>query len=162
MGSNPIDRGKPGVKRYPTVDRHGVPLAADLVGAERYDATVFASVIVAIPPVRRPRSRPNQRPKTVHVDKGDDARHCRRQRYQCGIKVRIACRYGEDTTRLGRQRCVVKRTLAWLNYYRRLAIRYERRAALHQAFLNLVCSPICLKMLRHHTQALCNELPAGP
>jgi len=31
----------------------------------------------------------------------------------------------------------LERTLAWLNRYRRLKVRYERRADVHQAFLEL-------------------------
>jgi hypothetical protein len=31
----------------------------------------------------------------------------------------------------------VERTLAWLGRYRRLAVRYERRADIHEAFLEL-------------------------
>ena len=38
---------------------------------------------------------------------------------------------------------VVERTLAWLNRYRRLKVRYERRADVHQAFLGLGCALIC-------------------
>ena len=38
-----------------------------------------------------------------------------------------------------------ERTLAWLNHYRCLAIRYERRKALPQTFLDLACALICLK-----------------
>ncbi|HXI15321.1 MAG TPA: IS5/IS1182 family transposase, partial [Chloroflexota bacterium] len=36
---------------------------------------------------------------------------------------------------------------AWLARYRRLTIRYERRATLHQAFLSLACALICLRFL---------------
>ncbi len=35
------------------------------------------------------------------------------------------------------------RTLAWLNRFRRLTIRYERRLDIHQAFLQLGCALIC-------------------
>jgi transposase len=37
----------------------------------------------------------------------------------------------------------VERTLAWLNRYRRLKVRYERREDIHQAFLTLGCALIC-------------------
>jgi transposase len=37
---------------------------------------------------------------------------------------------------------VVERTLSWLNRFRRLKVRYERRADLHQAFPTLVCALI--------------------
>jgi transposase len=49
---------------------------------------------------------------------------------------------------LGHERWVVERTLSWLHQYRRLRTRYERRADMHEAFLSLACSLICLKQLR--------------
>ena len=42
---------------------------------------------------------------------------------------------------------MVERTLAWLAKYRRLTIRYERRDDIHEAFLHLGCSLICLNYL---------------
>lgn len=49
----------------------------------------------------------------------------------------------ESSERLGRHRWVVERTLARLNRYRRLTVRYERRADIHRAFLTLGCCLIC-------------------
>ena len=49
--------------------------------------------------------------------------------------------------RLGRFRWVVERTLSWLNRFRRLKVRYERRADIHQAFLSLGCTLICRRTL---------------
>jgi transposase len=49
---------------------------------------------------------------------------------------------------LGRHHWVVERTLARLACYRRLAIRYERRADIHQALLDRACAHICLNFLR--------------
>ena len=46
----------------------------------------------------------------------------------------------ESSERLGRHRWVVEWTLSWLNRYRRLKIRYERRTDTHQAFLDLGCT----------------------
>jgi len=43
----------------------------------------------------------------------------------------------------GRQRRAVERALARLSRFRRLTVRYERRADLHRAFLTLGCSLIC-------------------
>jgi transposase len=55
------------------------------------------------------------------------------------LTKRIA-RWGiESSERLGRHRCVVERTLAWLNRFRRLAVPCERRADLYKAFLALGC-----------------------
>jgi hypothetical protein len=40
---------------------------------------------------------------------------------------------------------VVERSLAWLVGYRRLQVRYERRADILLGFLYLACALICLK-----------------
>jgi len=42
---------------------------------------------------------------------------------------------------------VVERSLAWLFGYRRLGVRYERRANLLQGLLHLACALICLTFL---------------
>jgi transposase len=42
---------------------------------------------------------------------------------------------------------VVERSLAWLVSYRRLQVRYERRAGILLGVMHLACSLICLKSL---------------
>ena len=49
--------------------------------------------------------------------------------------------------RLGRYRWVVERSLSWLLGYRRLGVRYERRADLLQGLLHLACALSCLRFL---------------
>jgi transposase len=49
---------------------------------------------------------------------------------------------------LGRWRWVVERTFAWLNQFRRLRVRYDKRADIHEAFLSLGCALICWQSLR--------------
>ena len=44
---------------------------------------------------------------------------------------------------------MVERTLAWLGRFRRLAIRYERRADIHLAFLDLGFALLCFATLQH-------------
>jgi hypothetical protein len=53
-----------------------------------------------------------------------------------------------DRSGLGRWRWVVERTFAWLNQFRRLRVRYEKRADIHAAFLSLGCALICWQFLR--------------
>ena len=50
---------------------------------------------------------------------------------------------------LGRWRWVVERTFAWLNQFRRLRVRYDKRADIHEAFLSLGCALICWQFLRN-------------
>ena len=42
-----------------------------------------------------------------------------------------------------RYRWVVERTLSWVNRFRRIKVRYERRDDIHKAFLDLGCALIC-------------------
>jgi IS5 family transposase len=102
----------------------------------------------AIPPIRRPRGRPRRRPDKLHGDKAYDSRACRQACRRRGITPRIARRGLESRTKLGRYRWVVERTIAWLHRFRRLAIRYERRDDIHDAFLVLGCALICLNQIR--------------
>jgi transposase len=129
------------------VDRQGIPLAVGITGANRPDDTVFAALVDAVEPIQQPRGRPRQRPQNLHADKGYDDPHCRQTLRQRGIQARIARKGQESKTRLGRYRWVAERTLAWLNRFRRLPIRDERRDDLHQAFLDLGCALICLHAL---------------
>lgn len=64
-----------------------------------------------------------------------------------GIVPRIARRGNESRERLGRYRWVVERTRSWLSRFRRLKVRYERRADIHEAFLSLACALICWKQV---------------
>jgi transposase len=129
-GPNPTDRGKPGSKRHLVVDRRGIPLAVRLSAANAHDSLLFEPLIDAIPAILGPRGRPGRprkRPAKLHADKGYDFPRCRRSLRRRGITARIA-RRGVDSSE-------------------RLAIRYERRADIHEAFLHLTCSLVCLYYL---------------
>ncbi|MDQ4062624.1 MAG: IS5 family transposase [Actinomycetota bacterium] len=150
VGKNPTDRGKPGSKRHLVSDRKGVPLAVVLSAANVHDSKVLEDVVDAIEPIRRPAGkpgRPRKRPDKLHADKGYDSPRCREALRRRAIKGRIARRGVDSSEKLGLHRWVVERTLAWLARYRRLSVRYERRADIHEAFLHLGCSLICLNYL---------------
>jgi transposase len=129
-------------------DRGGLPLAALLSGANRHDSVVFEQVLDAIPPIKTPAGRRRKRPSKLHADKGYDYPCCRRALRRRHIQVRIARKGIDSSERLGRHRWVIERTLAWLNRFRRLTVRYERRADIHHAFLTLGCCLICFNTLQ--------------
>jgi transposase len=132
------------------VDRIGIPLAAKLSPANYHDARLFEALIEAIPALHRPPGRPGRprcRPGKLHADKGYAYPRCRRYLRRRGIGCRIARRGIDSSERLGRHRWIVERSLAWLARYRRLAIRYERRDDIHEAFLTLGCILICINAL---------------
>jgi len=75
--------------------------------------------------------------------KAYEAKKCRKALGRPSIKSRISRKGKDSSEKLGWHRWVVQRTLSQLNYHRRLKIRYERRADIHQAFLDLGCTLIC-------------------
>lgn len=109
---------------------------------------MFATLLDAVQPVRQARGRPRKRPAKLHADKGYDYHKCRLALRKRGIKSRIARRGIESSERLGRHRWVVERTFAWLNRFRRLRVRYERRDDIHLAFTMLACALITFKACR--------------
>jgi len=129
------------------VERTGLPLATVLTGANRNDTIVFEALLDAIPAIKTPAGRRRKRPDKGHADKAYDIPRCRTALTSRHIKVRIARKGIESSERLGRHRWVVERPLAWLNRYRRLTIRYERRVDIHDAFLTLGCCLICFNAL---------------
>ncbi len=130
------------------VDRQGIPLAVLLSGANVHDSRRLEALLDAVPAVPGQLGRPRQRPVKLHADKGYDYRRCRAACRARGIVPRIARRGIESSTRLGRHRWVVERSFAWLNRYRRLAIRYERRVDIHLGFLTLACALITMSFVR--------------
>ncbi len=142
-GKNPTDKGKPGTKRHLMVERKGIPLVLKCTGANVADTTTLVEMVDAIPPLKSRRGRPRKRPDKMHADKGYDSKANRAALRKRGITPRIARRGVESSEKLGRHRWVVERTFAWLNRFRRLTIRYERRLDIHEAFLHLGCAFIC-------------------
>ncbi|MFI7235553.1 hypothetical protein [Streptomyces cyaneofuscatus] len=49
---------------------------------------------------------------------------------------------------MGKLRHVVEQTFALLDQFKRLAVRWERRTELHDAFVSLACSLICFRRLK--------------
>ena len=93
-------------------------------------------------------------PDEVWADRGYDAKANHDGLTQRGITPMISRRnrpgQGRQRDPLGRHRWPIERTNSWLNAYRRLATRWDRTAALHQAFITLAC---CILLLRARKKA---------
>ncbi|MGY3204711.1 transposase [Streptomyces sp. TE5632] len=147
-GPSPVDRGKTGSKHHVIVDVHGMPLAATVTGGNRNDVTQRLPLIHAVPPIRGNRGRSRQRPDVLYADRGYDHNVYRRQVHELGIRPLIARRGTEHGSGLGKNRWVVEAAFALLRWFRRLRIRWEIRADIHQAFLTLGCAIICWRRLK--------------
>ena len=56
---------------------------------------------------------------------------------------------------LGKTRWPVERTLSWMHQKRRLRVRYEKRADIHEAFMILAEAMICWKALQRRGRSFC-------
>jgi transposase len=118
-------------------------LAIELTGANCHDFTQALPLLDAIPPLQGLRGRPRCRPDCLLGDRAYDA-----EKIRCALRARhitplLAMRNTENGSGLGRWRWVIERTFAWLNQFRRLRLRYEKRADMHKALLSLACALIC-------------------
>ena len=147
-GPNPTDRRKPGSKHHLMTDAQGIPLAAVLTPANTNDITQLLPLVEAIPPIGGKVGHPRHRPEAVQGDRAYDSEPHRQALRQRGIKPLLARRNTEHGSGLGVHRWVVERSLAWLHQFRRLRVRYERRADIHEAFLHLACALICWNVLQ--------------
>lgn len=146
-------RGK-GSPRHLIADGAGRPLAFMLTGAQVNEKRVALQTVDRVR-VKRKQGRPKQRPKQLAADAGYDSRPLRRELRRRGITPSIPERqqHKRQRRRRGRpakvhpvsgQRWKVERAFAWLNNWRRLATRYERRARIYRAFLTIACFMVCL------------------
>ncbi|GAB2991850.1 hypothetical protein GCM10027184_52310 [Saccharothrix stipae] len=91
--------------------------------------------------------KPRRRPRRLYADRGYDHDKYRRLVRARGITPVIARRGVDHGSGPGKVRWPVERTFAWIKGFRRLRVRTERRADVHQAILSLACSIICLRKL---------------
>jgi transposase len=134
--------------RAELVDANGVPVSVTLTGANRNDVTQLLPLVDAIAPIRGTRGRPLRKPKVIYADRGYDSESHRERLRDRGIKPVIAKRRTEHGSGLGKFRWVVERTHSWFRNFRRLRIRFDRRADIHEAFLKLACSLVCWNTLK--------------
>lgn len=128
-------------------DAQGIPLATQVTGANTHDVTQLEALVEAIPLVLGRRGRPRFRPDRVQGDRGYDSEPQRQALRRKGITPVLARRNTPHGSGLGVYRWPVERTLSWLHQFRRLRIRYERRADMHQAFVSIACCLICFRHL---------------
>ena len=119
-----------------------------MTGGNRHDVTQLLPLVEQVPPIRGRRGRPLRRPGQLVGDRAYDSDSHRRALRALGIRPRLARRRLPHSSGLGQMRWVVERSFAWLHAFKRLNVRWEYRADIHQALLTLVCCLICWRQLQ--------------
>ena len=142
-GPNPTDRAKKGTKRHLLTEGKGIPLAIVATGANRNDFKGTENVIENII-VKRPKSTKKNK-QNMCLDKGYDYPEVHELIKQYGYTAHIKTR-GEEITEKENipgyraRRWVVERTHSWMNRFRRILIRWEKKTKNYEAFLHLTCA----------------------
>ncbi len=147
-GRNPTDRGKSGTKRSLLTDGGGVPLSVVVAGANVHDMRLVG---VTLDRMMVPRPDPlTQVEQHFCADKGYDypsvrclidfwgyTAHIKSRAQEREEKKRIPCYRA--------RRWVVERTHSWLNRFRRLLIRWEKKTDNYVAMLHFACAWITFR-----------------
>jgi len=149
-GPSPVDRRKTGSKHHLICDGRGTPLKVITTAANVNDVTQTLALIDGIPPVTGRPGRPRHRPDSLLGDKGYDSNPNRRELRKRRILPVMSRKGAPNIKGLGKLRYVVEQTFALLHQFKRLAVRWERRTELHDAFISLACSLICWRRLKKH------------
>ena len=117
---------------------NGKPITFVLTPGERHETTAFEQLLEQGAVKRRGRGRPRLRPKRIVGDKGYSSHKIRAYLRRRGIRITIPRKTNERRTgpfnrAIYRERNRVERLINRLKQFRRLATRYEKRAAYHQA-----------------------------
>ncbi len=144
-GANPTDRGKKGTKRCVLTDGKGVPLSVIMDGANSHDKMLVKGILDAIV-IERPSHKVIQ---NICMDKGYDFPDIRKLVEEYNYTTHIKSR-GEGNIRIEMpgfraRRWVVERTHSWLNRFRRLLIRWEKKIENYLAMLHLACAWITFR-----------------
>lgn len=125
-----------------------MPIGLAIEGAHRHDMKLVRETIESMV-VDRPEPTAEQ-PQGMCLDKGYDYQEVRDTLCEFGFTAHIRSR-GEEAKELRAEagkrarRWVVERSHSWLNRFRRLLIRWEKKPENYIAFLHFACALIAFR-----------------
>jgi transposase len=123
----------------------GVPIGVAVDGANRNDFKMARATLESIP-LERPEPT-EESPQGLCLDKGYDYKEVRELAAEFGYTAHIRAR-GEEAQAIKKEagfkarRWVVERTHSWMNRFRRILIRWEKKPGNYLALLHLACACI--------------------
>jgi transposase len=122
-----------------------------LTPGQRHEALIFPTLLESGAVKRRGPGRPKRRPRRVVGDKGYSSRRIRQYARQHGIRLTIPRKTNESRTgpfdrRIYRLRNRIERFINRCKQFRRIATRYEKRAANYKAMWLIAATVLWLKV----------------
>ena len=127
---------------------HGVPIGLAVDGANRHDMKLVRPTIEGIV-AERPEPT-EEHPQGMCLDKGYDYDEVRDILQAFGFTAHIRSR-GEEAKAIARQagfkarRWVVERSHSWMNRFRRILVRWDKKPKNYLAFLHFACALIAFR-----------------
>jgi len=125
-----------------------VPVGLAVEGANRHDMKLVRETLESIV-VERPEPT-REKPQGMCLDKAYDFQEVRDLLIEFGFTAHIRSR-GEEVKELATEagkrarRWVVERTHSWMNRFRRILIRWEKKSQNYLAFLHFACALIAFR-----------------
>ena len=147
-GPNPTDRAKKGVKRSLQTDGAGIIIGLAVAGANRNDHKILKPTLES-----RPVRPPKGTRQNLCLDKGYGYDETRAVLKEFEFVAHIRSR-GEEKIEMERnrkrkpRRWVVERAISWMNRFRRLLIRWEKKLENYRALAQFVCAFIAYRASR--------------
>ena len=128
----------------------GIPVGLAIDGANRNDFKMLEETIQSIP-VRRPKPTSND-PQNLCLDKGYDYTEVydliKEFRFTGHVRARgEEAKLIKKSARFKARRWVVERTHSWMNRFRRILVRWEKKPENYLALLHFVCGIITWRAL---------------
>ena len=127
----------------------GIPVGLEIEGANRHDMKLVTATLASVPQAiedkRLAHLRSGQAEQGLCMDAGYDYGDVYEVVWEFGYTAHIRSRGEEVKAReAGKKarRWVVERTHSWLNRYRRLLVRWEKKADNYLAMLHFACALI--------------------
>jgi putative transposase len=148
-GKNPTDRGKSGTKRSVLTDANGIPVGAAVGGANVPDKTLLKPTLEHSETISP--DVPNDVEENLCLDKGydyPDIPELVEDIYSYTAHIRSR---GEEARELRKEagekarRWVAERVHSWLNRFRRILVRWEKKTENYFALLEFACAYITLQ-----------------
>lgn len=129
------------------MDGCGVPLSVVVDGANRHDMKMLEATLEG---VEAPRPDPKELEQNLGLDAGYDYPQVDELVDNWGATAHISRRGAskhpqQPVPGYRARRWVVERTHSWMNRFRRLLIRWEKKKANYLAMIHIACAYVCLR-----------------
>jgi len=141
-GPSPTDRRKLGTKRSILSDADGIPIGLAVGPANKHDVNLFEETICS-----KPKNLRFEDGQKMCTDKGYDSDKVRKITVRCFYLPYGKSKNPCENVFNEQYRWVVERTFSWINRFRRILIRWEKKLLNYVAMLQIAFVIIILKKL---------------